>query len=175
MASRSNISAGRTLGPWGRIPIGALLCVCVPPSAFVLSCVGRGLTTGWCPSSHTGSRVKDPHWSVVLCNKLVGWIISYDDSYPHFQSGLLGFWTVSIVRYSKEHNVSGTGSVSVLGWGRALLGPLERANLNHWWTMDKVQKPSNPERCTPLSEPFRNHVFSVMKRIKRKLSIRRLD
>jgi hypothetical protein len=31
-------------------------------------------------------------------------------------SGLLGFWTLSIVRYSKnteEHNVSETGSVSV--------------------------------------------------------------
>jgi hypothetical protein len=27
---------------------------------------------------------------------------------------LLGFWTLSIVRYSKEHNVSETGSVYVL-------------------------------------------------------------
>jgi hypothetical protein len=29
-------------------------------------------------------------------------------------SALMGFWTLSIVRYSKEHNVSETGSVSVL-------------------------------------------------------------
>jgi hypothetical protein len=28
-------------------------------------------------------------------------------------SGLLGFWTLSIVWYSKEHNVPKTGSVSV--------------------------------------------------------------
>jgi hypothetical protein len=34
----------------------------------------------------------------------------------------------------KKHNVSETGSVSVLRLGKAptLLGPLERANLNHW-------------------------------------------
>jgi hypothetical protein len=31
------------------------------------------------------------------------------------QSGLLGFWTLSIVRYLKKHNVSETRSVSVLG------------------------------------------------------------
>jgi hypothetical protein len=30
------------------------------------------------------------------------------------QYGLLGFWTLSIVRYSKEHNVSETGSFSAL-------------------------------------------------------------
>jgi hypothetical protein len=34
----------------------------------------------------------------------------------------------------KKHNVSETGSVSVLRWGKTptLLGPLERANLNHY-------------------------------------------
>jgi hypothetical protein len=34
----------------------------------------------------------------------------------------------------KKHNVSETGSVSVLRWGKTptLLGPIERANLNHW-------------------------------------------
>jgi hypothetical protein len=35
-----------------------------------------------------------------------------------------------------------------------LLGPLERANLNHW-TMDKVHKPTDSECYTPSSEPFR--------------------
>jgi hypothetical protein len=41
-----------------------------------------------------------------------------------------------------KHNVSETGSVSVLRWGETpiLLGPLERVNLNHW-TMDKNPKP----------------------------------
>jgi hypothetical protein len=47
------------------------------------------------------------------------------------------FWTFSIVRYSKKHDVSETGSVSVLRWrwGRrqpTQVGHLERANLNHW-------------------------------------------
>jgi hypothetical protein len=88
------------------------------------------------------------------------------------QTELVGFWTFSIVWYSREHDVSETGSVSVLRWmgqGRPTqLGPLERANLNHWrcllfhlhlrteidpvfetsccleyQTMEKVQKPSN--------------------------------
>jgi hypothetical protein len=44
---------------------------------------------------------------------------------------LLGlFWTLSIVLYvedKKSHNVSETGSVSVLRW----MGPLERSSLNH--------------------------------------------
>jgi hypothetical protein len=35
----------------------------------------------------------------------------------------------------------------------ALLGPIERVNLNHW-TMDKFQKPSNSECNTLLEEPF---------------------
>jgi hypothetical protein len=35
---------------------------------------------------------------------------------------------------TRNHNVSETGSVSVLSWGKTPtpLGPLERANLNHW-------------------------------------------
>jgi hypothetical protein len=49
--------------------------------------------------------------------------------------GITGFWTLYIARYSKEH-VSETGSVSVLMWRGGgtptLLGPVERANLNHW-------------------------------------------
>jgi hypothetical protein len=75
---------------------------------------------------------------------------------------LLGlFLTLSIVLYvedKKYHNVSETGSVSVLRWmGQdkpTQVGPLERASLNHWttlWyflsstykTMDKVQNKPN--------------------------------
>jgi hypothetical protein len=52
---------------------------------------------------------------------------------------LLGlFWTLSIVLYvedKKSHNISETGSVSVLSWmGQdkpTQLGPLERAILSH--------------------------------------------
>jgi hypothetical protein len=78
-------------------------------------------------------------------------------------TGLFGFfWTLSIIWYvevlQKDHNVSETGSVSVLRWmgkGRPTqLGPSERASLNHWtlWsfyktsayqTMDRVQKKPN--------------------------------
>jgi hypothetical protein len=75
-------------------------------------------------------------------------------------SGLLGFSTLSIVWYSREHYVSETKCFrpQVSGWkSRTLLGPLERADSNHWTTvsetlctleyrtMDKDQNPSNPE------------------------------
>jgi hypothetical protein len=59
------------------------------------------------------------------------------------RSELLSFWTLSIVQYSKkikEHNVSETGSVSVLrsgGGTPSQLGLLETANLNHWTTKNK--------------------------------------
>jgi hypothetical protein len=47
-----------------------------------------------------------------------------------------GSWVVSIVWYCKEHNVSETGSSPALRWKgtetHTLLGPFERANLNHW-------------------------------------------
>jgi hypothetical protein len=39
-------------------------------------------------------------------------LMSSDDCVSY--SGLLGPWTLSIIQYSKEHNVSETGSVSVL-------------------------------------------------------------
>jgi hypothetical protein len=48
----------------------------------------------------------------------------------------------------KKNNVSETGSVSVFRWGKTptLLGPLERANLNHWtnWGRKQIQF---PKRC----------------------------
>jgi hypothetical protein len=58
----------------------------------------------------------------------------------------------------KFHNVSETGSVSVLRWmGQdkpTQLGPLERASLNHW-TMDRVQnKPNSSVQHTLSSESF---------------------
>jgi hypothetical protein len=63
-----------------------------------------------------------------------------------------GLYQSSGIYKTKNHNVSETGSVSVLRWmGQdrpTQLGPLERAGLNHWicdflsyiyQTMDKVQ------------------------------------
>jgi hypothetical protein len=72
-------------------------------------------------------------------------------------SELLGFWTLSIIRYSKNtggHNVSEAGSVSILRWGgeiSTVLGPLERSNLSHW------TRPLSPEDGNRSS--FRNFVF----------------
>jgi hypothetical protein len=48
--------------------------------------------------------------------------------FPH--SRLMSSSTLSIVRYSKKHNVSETGSVSVLMWK----GQLDGAKINHWTT-----------------------------------------
>jgi hypothetical protein len=52
----------------------------------------------------------------------------------------LGFWTLSIIWYFKEHNVSETGSVSSSGEGETptLLGSLERANFIHWSMLGPV-------------------------------------
>jgi hypothetical protein len=54
--------------------------------------------------------------------------------------GLMRFWTLSIVRYSKEHQIT----------------PLE------YRTMDKVQTPSNPKGYTTSSEPFKIYTTSVV-------------
>jgi hypothetical protein len=54
-------------------------------------------------------------------------------------SELLGFWTLSIVRYSKELEKTAFGKLDLFpssGGGErpTLLGPLERANLKYWTT-----------------------------------------
>jgi hypothetical protein len=66
---------------------------------------------------------------------------------------------------NEKHNVSGTGSVSVLRWGKTptLLGPLERANQNHWpRTMDKARKPSISVCYAPSSEPYSIYLNVVL-------------
>jgi hypothetical protein len=48
---------------------------------------------------------------------------------------VFGFCPPSGIVKTRKHNVSGIGSVSVFRWGAkapTLLGPLERANVNHW-------------------------------------------
>jgi hypothetical protein len=120
-----------------------------------------------------------------------------------FRLGLQGFRTLSIIwnpkRNTKDHNVSETGSVSLLRWGgggrHIMCWVCQKANLNHWtrlalsngpnrvgvshplpedrnrssfWntvffhvflleyqTINKAQKPCNPECYIPSSEPFR--------------------
>jgi hypothetical protein len=73
-----------------------------------------------------------------------------------------------IKKQTKEkHDVSETGSVSVLRWGKNLfcLGPLERASLHpvmdglffNTRTMDKVRKPNISESYTPSSKSFSNY------------------
>jgi hypothetical protein len=76
-------------------------------------------------------------FKVNICEDLLFEWANWRGSSLHFHSRLLVvfffFWTLSIVRYSKEHSVPETGSVSVLGWETsALLGSLGRANFSHW-------------------------------------------
>jgi hypothetical protein len=58
------------------------------------------------------------------------------------RSGLLGFWTLSIVRYSKKNTTFGNWICfcpRVRGQETPTqLGPLERASLNHWITCRKL-------------------------------------
>jgi hypothetical protein len=60
--------------------------------------------------------LRNPAQHLIRCD-LVLFICCCNPSDLASSSGLLGFWTLSIVRYSKnveeEHNVSETGSVSV--------------------------------------------------------------
>jgi hypothetical protein len=55
---------------------------------------------------------------------------------------ILTFWTLSIVQYSKKLKKTFRKlDVSVLRWGGgrtpSQFGPLERANLNHWFQFSK--------------------------------------
>jgi hypothetical protein len=50
---------------------------------------------------------------MIHIRKVLSSNLSQETDYPD-KSGLLGFWTSSIIRYSKKHNVSKTESVSVL-------------------------------------------------------------
>jgi hypothetical protein len=49
--------------------------------------------------------------------------VAFASALINYQSGLLGFRSLSLARYSREHNVSETGSVAILrsGLGRHLL------------------------------------------------------
>jgi hypothetical protein len=51
-----------------------------------------------------------------------------------YNTELVGFWTFSIIWYSREHGVSETDSVS------------ETSCSLEYQTMEKVQKPTNPDQ-----------------------------
>jgi hypothetical protein len=71
-----------------------------------------------------------------------------------------GFLDLYIVQYStntRQHNVSETGSVSVL---RSSFQNMFSSVCTHWM-MDKVQKHSDSECYTQSSEPLKSKVFSV--------------
>jgi hypothetical protein len=57
-------------------------------------------TRSWSPRIRVLIGVFMTHWSGFMS-----------------EFGITGLFTVSIIRYSKEHNISETGSVSVLRWG----------------------------------------------------------
>jgi hypothetical protein len=67
-----------------------------------------------------------------------------------YNTELLGFWTFSIVWYSREHDVSETGCVSVLRWRWGRTHSETSCSLEYQ-TMEKVQKPSNLWRCFVIS------------------------
>jgi hypothetical protein len=83
-------------------------------------------------------------WDVTPCHLVIG-CQYFRGTYCMY------FWTFSIVRYSREqkHDVSETASVSVLRWSGektpTQLGPLERANLNHWTTQSDLHSTHMPE------------------------------
>jgi hypothetical protein len=84
------------------------------------------------------------------------------------------FLTVSIVWNSRSQKTLHFGNWICFYpqvWGKipTLLGPLERANLNHWM-MDTVQKPSNSECHTPSSKPFRIYMSVLIWYLKREPS-----
>jgi hypothetical protein len=65
-----------------------------------------------------------------------------------FLTELLGLGTFSIVWYSREHDVSETGSVS------------ETSCSLEYQTMEKFPKPGNSVCYTPSSEPLKSISFS---------------
>jgi hypothetical protein len=83
------------------------------------------------------------------------------------------FWTLSIVWYSKKHNVSETGPVSVLKFGRDTysVGFL-RANLNHPVILSDIRHHQNPleSTCTSGMEPVYTPFFSEIKTPKNSLA-----
>jgi hypothetical protein len=70
--------------------------------------------------------------------------------------GLLGFWTSSIIPYSKEHNVLETGSVSVLRREDRRIysaGSVGKSYLNHWiYFRPQVRGWETPALLGPLAE-----------------------
>jgi hypothetical protein len=88
------------------------------------------------------------------------------DIVPH--PGLLAFWSLSIVRYSKGHNVSETRSVSVLRRGNLRLslmlaltkGP-NRVDVSYLliWRRKQIQLPKLACRFLPHSFLFTTHSY----------------
>jgi hypothetical protein len=74
-------------------------------------------------------------------------------------SGLLGIWTLSIVRYSKTHSISENGSVSFLKLVSETSCSLE------YRTMCKVRKPSIYECYTPSSELYAIYSLCCLTRL----------
>jgi hypothetical protein len=84
-------------------------------------------------------------WASTVC------IFSYRalrriyNSHNHFVSRLCPSFGIINTR---KHNVSKTGSISILRWGGTpiLLGRIERANLNHWTTLSKSKSKLSYDR-----------------------------
>jgi hypothetical protein len=114
-------------------------------------------------------NAKHPFWNSIVSEPTGAKLLN-------LLSEILSFRTLSIVLVLKnklrKHEVSETGSVSVLRCGKKpiLLGPLERASPNHnpkrrvslslflnTRTMDRVRKLNISESYTPSSESYSNY------------------
>jgi hypothetical protein len=79
---------------------------------------------------------------IMLCYTVYFVCTLYKYTFIHICTELLGFWTFSIVRYSKDQETRRFGNricfrLQVKGEDTQL-GPLERANLDHWrWSLSK--------------------------------------
>jgi hypothetical protein len=115
-------------GSWVRIPLKAwmfdvcmhLFCICV------VLCLGSGLATSWSLLQGVLLSVKK---MITELNKRPGSWMGWKSHWKKNRLGFLGFRTLSIIQHSRRHNVSGTGSVSVLRWGRRnlLFRPLRKS------------------------------------------------
>jgi hypothetical protein len=105
------------------------------------------------------NRFVDGHRNTIVSTTHTTYKSERKKSKHYLTIGILGLWRFSIIRYSKEHNVSETESFSVLR--RYSVGSVMRLVLYgpnrilEYRAMDTVQIPSNPECYTLSPELFR--------------------
>jgi hypothetical protein len=108
----------------GELVNTCLIKLCSSYLTSVLICLtGNHKSICYCCERHSdthvscvGTHSKGDYLWINRHAIFLSWILKGSDD-DVWHSGLLFFFTSSIVRYPNEHNVSETGSVSVLRWG----------------------------------------------------------